>query len=195
MDRVIIVASGPSGHRYSPPRDVSVIAVNGAINYAYRADYWFTLDPSAENMEIMRNRRRDVLYYCANDGKRDLPRGVMSLDRVSTRGDEPEHKNSPEWWLWRWSATLGLNEDSRKISSGNSAYGALGLAYHMGAKKVLLVGVDGTQDAKEDGTLPRNLSHLPMLFASAIPQIEFVSAGLLCINQMGLKEGERWLMG
>jgi len=194
-DRFVIVGNGPSAAGYTPPDDVTVIAVNGAIDWLPRADYWFTLDPSPENMVRMRERKPNTVYYCANEGNQESPRGVMRLDRVSQKGGrEPFEKDTPEWYLWRWGGMLGLSEDSRKIHSGNSAYGALGLAYHLGAKKVLLVGVDGTQEPKLDGKIPRNLSHLPILFESAKGQIDFKSIGFLPVNKTEEEEGKSWLI-
>lgn len=194
-DKVVIVGSGPSARGYAPPDGTTVIAVNGAVDWLSRVDIFFTLDPSPENMSRMYSRRKGVLYYCANEGSQTtLPKGVMQLNRISSRGREPFEKGSPEWWLWRWSAVLGLSEDSRTIHSGNSAYGALGLAYHLGATKVLLVGVDATQEKKIDGKIPNNLSHLPLLFASTTKQIDFVSIGQMSVNHMEREEGESWLL-
>ncbi len=49
-DRVIIVGSGPSAANFVAPRGVPIIAVNGAIDWLNRASYFFTLDPSPDNM-------------------------------------------------------------------------------------------------------------------------------------------------
>ncbi|HHA1396931.1 hypothetical protein [Enterobacter soli] len=189
-DRVIIVASGPSAERFVPPRGVPVIAVNGAIDWISRASYFFTLDPSSVNMRRLRVRRRNVGYFAAGIPA-SIPH-VYEFERLSLRGEEPLVKHSPEWWLWRWSARLGLSEDPRYIHNGNSAWGALGLAYHLGFKDVALVGVDATQEARvHTGGKPNNLSHLPLLFKSALPQINVVSCGKLnSIPQMSINE---WL--
>jgi hypothetical protein len=189
-DRVIIVASGPSADKFVPPRGVPVIAVNGAIDWISRASYFFTLDPSAINMRRLRIRRRNVTYFAAGLPI-DLP-NVHQFERLSLRGEEPPVKHSPEWWLWRWSARSGLSENTRYIHNGNSAWGALGLAHHLGYRNVALVGVDATQEARvHSGGTPGNLSHLPLLFSSALSQINVVSCGKLnSIPQMSFKE---WL--
>lgn len=189
-DRVIIVASGPSADKFVPPQGVPVIAVNGAIDWLSRASYFFTLDPSAINLRRLRLRRRNV-RYCAAGLPVTLP-GVTEFERLSLRGDEPPVKHSPEWWLWRWSARPGLSDDPRFIHNGNSAWGALGLAHHLGYKNVALVGVDATQEARvHSGGKPNNLTHLPLLFQSALKQINVVSCGKLnSIPQMSFKE---WL--
>lgn len=188
-DRVIIVASGPSAAGFVAPRGVPIIAVNGAIDWLSRASYFFTLDPSYDNLRRLRVRRRNVNYCAA--GAPDL-KHVHSFERVGERGEEPKVKGSPEWWLWRWSAKLTLSDDDTKIHNGNSAWGALGLAHLLGFKNVALVGVDATQEPRvHTGGKPNNLSHLPILFRSALPQINVVSCGALnSIPQMSLKQ---WL--
>ena len=193
--RAIIVASGPSVAGFTPPRGVPIIAVNTAIDWVDRASYFFTLDPSRENLRRMKHRRRGTQYCCAlPPAHADIP-GVYRFERIgdhSTRGPEPEEKGTPAWWLWRWSCMPGLATEAGKIHSGNSAYGALGLALHLGYTDVALVGVDGTQAPRHhDGGTPNDLSHLGLLFASALPQINVVSCGLLdSIPQTTLKE---WL--
>lgn len=189
-DRVIIVASGPSAESFVPPRGVPVIAVNGAIDCISRASYFFTLDPSPLNMRRLRVRRTNV-RYCAAGLPVDIP-GVHQFERLSYRSEEPPEKGSPAWWLWRWSARLTLSEDETVIHNGNSAWGALGLAHHLGFRNVALIGVDATQEERvHSGGKPNNLSHLPLLFESALPQINVVSCGKLnSIPQMSIKE---WL--
>lgn len=64
-DRVIIVGSGPSAANFVAPRGVPIIAVNGAIDWLNRASYFFTLDPSPDNMRrVGRGRRRRGVCYC-----------------------------------------------------------------------------------------------------------------------------------
>ena len=65
---MIIVADGPSAKGFVPPDGIDIIAVNGAIEWLQRADYWFTLDPSPVNYDRMRrvnrNPDRDSRYCC-----------------------------------------------------------------------------------------------------------------------------------
>ena len=128
-DRVIIVGSGPSAANFVAPRGVPIIAVNGAIDWLNRASYFFTLDPSPDNMRrVGRGRRRRGVCYCMalpDVKEREVRDGVLCFRRVAERGMEPKNTNSPEWWAWRWSAHFGLCEDENEIASGNSAYGAL----------------------------------------------------------------------
>ena len=171
---MIVIGSGPSAENYYPPDCVKTICVNQAIKY-HRADYWFSLDWSKSNIEIVRNRRwyPSTEFYCAEPlGCNYFGDDIIRLERISYRGVEPAEKDSPDWWIWRWSAVLGIPGDSRIIHSGNSAWGAIQLAYHLGARRVVLVGVDGTQDAKPDGTRPNRLDHLDKLIRSGLDKIE-----------------------
>lgn len=179
MRNVIIVASGPSADGFVPPDNAIVIAVNGAIDWIARSDYWFTLDPSPANTCRMTNRRDGVAYCAAVAPDYPLPLGIKRLDRMASRGKEPR-RNTPEWWFWRWSCKHGLAESEHQINTGNSAYGALGLAYHMRPDRIVLVGVDGSDEPRVEGGQCNNLSHLPMLFASAVPQL--ARAGISVAN-------------
>lgn len=192
--RAVIVGSGPSAGDFIPPDDIAVIAVNGAITWLSRADYWFSLDPSADNIRYLSPLRPGIRYAVAWPECRKTPDEVIRFRRHACRGAEPEMKFTPEWWLWRWSAVRGLATDPGVINSGNSAWGALGLAYHLGFTDVALVGVDGSQAPRVDGSgCPGNLSHLPLLFASALAQINVVSCGgLTGIPQLTLRN---WLNG
>ena len=192
--RCVIVASGPSAKGFVPPAGVTVIAVNGAIEWLERADYWFTLDPSDANQRRMRQRRAGVSYCAAVSDDVLLPLGVNRFRRIAKRGSEPE-RATPEWWLWRWSAVLGLSECISAISTGNSAYGALGLAYHLGAERVALVGVDASAEERVGRGWPNDLSHLPLLFESALSQIDVINCGAMVskLPAMSIAEGMEWL--
>jgi hypothetical protein len=172
---------------------VVVIAVNGAIEWLPRADYWFTLDPSPINMERMNNPRAGVTYCAALN--EPAPLWVRRFERVAGRGQEPS-TGTPEWWLWRWSAVKTISTTPGKIHTGNSAWGALGLAYHLGAERVALVGVDASGEDRIEGGKCRNLSHLPSLFESAMPQIKMVNCGHMnsMVPKMTIDEGMQWLI-
>lgn len=177
--RVAIVASGPSARGFVPPDDITVIAVNGAIDWIQRADYAFTLDPSKVNM-ARQLKRYDVRYVIALPaGYRRVDPNIIRYRRIAYRGEEPTDKSSAAWLLWRFAAVKGLSTEPGCIHTGNSSWGALGLAYHLGATSVALVGVDGNSEPKVDGGSSGNLAHLGELFASAIGQIDVVSCGAL----------------
>ncbi|MGC6061435.1 hypothetical protein [Enterobacter kobei] len=174
--RAIIVASGPSASNFSPPPDTTIIAVNGAIEWLSHADYFFTLDPSAANLKRLAHRRSGVRYCVAGFQAED----AQIFERVCrTNKPEPTETFSPEWWMWRLKAVPGLCTTPGKIHTGNSAWGALGLAYHLGFNHVALTGVDATDEPRIEGGNSKCLSHLPLLFASARPQINVVSLGKL----------------
>lgn len=196
--RAVIVGSGPSAAGFTPPAGVVVIAVNASIRWLPRADHWFTLDPSPDNIDIMRRKRDGVRYWCACPDDTKLPAGVNRLVRVADREESPLSMTGPDYWLWRLSCVKGLALNMPNIHTGNSAYGALGLAYHLGAEKVALIGVDATTEPKIDGSnCLTDLSHLPPLFGSAVNQIDFVSCGKMGgygIKQMTPQEGIEWLL-
>lgn len=193
--RVIIVASGPSAKHFVPPPNVTVIAVNGVIDWIARADYWFTLDPSKLNMQRMAMPRKGVKYCAAVPQGYPLPSHVNTYLRVSQQGLEPRQRHTPSWWLWRWGAVVGLNKQAGCINTGNSAYGAVNLAYHLGAKKIMLVGVDASQHPRIEGGTPNNLSHLPLLFSSLRDELPIVNCGNMQSNlpKMSIEQGLAWL--
>jgi len=189
--KAIVVASGPSASDFSPPDGIVIIAVNGAIEWLSRADYFFTLDPSEINLRRIYNPVARVKYTAAVPFDIRLPCWVQRFERIDLQQDEPPDKYSPHWWLWRWSAVCRLSEDKKSIHTGNSAWGALGLAYHLGFTDIALVGVDATSDPRIEGGMPQNLTHLPLLFSSALDQVNVVSCGELNgIPKVSLKE---WL--
>lgn len=176
--KCVIVGDGPSAHGFVPPEGVAIIAVKRTIHWLARVDYWFSLDPNEASRECMRDQRRGVAYYCAVDPGDEIPEGVTRLERVAHRGREPGMRRTAEWWFWRWSSVAGLCKTPGKVHSGNSAWGALGLAYHLGYTDVLLVGVDGTGDPRQsDRRRPNNLSHLPILFRSALGTVKLQTVG------------------
>lgn len=190
--KAIIVASGPSARGFKAPPNVPIIAVNGAIEWLDRADYWFSLDLSEKNLGHIKNKRPGVQYFAAVGAKDSVPAGVIKLLRIAHRGEEPFPKETPEWWLWRWSAVKGLNTIPGQIHTGNSAWGALGLSLHLGFDDVLLVGVDGTQEERIEGGKCNNLSHLPLLFQSATTQIKLSTISKM--EGLQTKELNEWLI-
>lgn len=187
---MIIVASGPSARGFTPPVDLPVIAVNGAIDWLSRADYWFSLDPSPANLHRVNNPRPGVEYHVAFPH----PRAKTYL-RLAKRGNPPAKTSSPEWWLWRWSGIPGICKLPGAIHTGNSSWGALQLAYKLGASKVILVGVDASGHERVEGGKPNNLDHLPLLFNSSLGDIKAVNCGHMVsqLPRMTIEEGVRWL--
>lgn len=167
-----IIATGPSfrGVRYALIQDhVHIIAVKGAIQGLNRVDSWITVDANSrcrrEQMAEHR-RKRGTQYFAA------VPKDFGRSDAL-----KHAHRVKPEadiWWLERMQDIKGLAEDPAQLQTGNSAFAALGLAYHMGFTKIGLFGVDGNNAQYGYGMgAPRgDLSHLGALFQTAIPQLE-----------------------
>jgi len=157
---------------------VLVIAVNGAIEWCDAADWFFSLDPSIYVCGLVQRPRTGVKYHMAvpdTFGTRRAPLRrhqaprlvhVTYLRRLTGKGVR--------------GARPRLSEDSGAIHTGNSAYGALGLAYHQRPARIALLGVDGTNSgyAYLPGRQGGSLGHMPALFASAVPQL----AGIEVIN-------------
>src|SRR5690606_40798661 len=109
------------------------------------ATYWFTQDPSQVIMVRMRNPVEGCQYVpCGPDHVR-FPMWVKRLSRIT--GDQ--------WGKAR--ATGGLSEDPAAINTGNSGFGALGLAYHMRHMRIALLGIYGRQERRVIGGMLRYL--------------------------------------
>lgn len=200
-DRIAIVASGPSARGFRAAPGVTVIAVNGAVEWLEPApDYWFTLDPGHRNRSRMRNRRDGAVYIAAvpvGFGTQKAPLPVMRLQAPA--GVRYMQRMAGNGAL---SARPGLSDDPRRIHTGNSAYGAMGLAYLMGATRIALFGVDATPERRVEGGRPGNLSHLPALFESALPQLRAAGVTVVmasrtsrisCFDRMSQKRALAWL--
>ena len=193
--RAVIVASGPSARGFIPPHDVDVISVNGSIRWLQRADYWFSLDASPANRANLRIAAGAGVEchvaghaWLAHASCMRFARYWQRIDSLGTYA-EPEPEGSPEWWAWRLGAVLGICKEPGGIHTGNSAWGALGLAWHLGYRNVALLGVDASTDERVEGGRSGNLSHLPLLFASALPDMRVVSCGALAsVPQMTFEE-------
>jgi hypothetical protein len=177
-DSIAIVATGPS-LRVEDVKADCVIAVNSAIKLI-KPDIWFTLDPSSANIRIMQHPIEGVQYFAAIPPRFVAPEHVTRLERVPETLMKKPPEGTPKYWVWRWKAKFGLSEDKHQIHTGNSAYGALGLAYHMRPKVIHLHGVVGTREERITGGRPNNLDHLPALFESAKPQLD--RAGIQVFN-------------
>lgn len=200
--RVVIAGSGPSleslvGLGQMP--GVSVIAVNGAVEHV-RSDHFFTLDPSPENRRRMRDPVAGVRYWAAVPPEYGTPHAKTGAMR------EPADQHVT--YLRRMTgdgplgALHGLSTNAGQINTGNSAWGALQLAVLMGARRIVLIGVDGGGPYFRGGGETRDLGHLPSLFASAVSQfrrrdVEVANAGadsaITCFPRMPWEEAQRWI--
>ncbi|MFP3947089.1 MAG: hypothetical protein ACLFWG_00030 [Longimicrobiales bacterium] len=167
---------------------VAVIAVNGAVEHVPAADYWFTLDPSRENLDLMRDPVDGVRYVAAVPDefgtpearhrwqRPPVPEHVLYLRRVVA--EEPTEGPFEER-VWA-QIVGGMSEDPRAIHTGNSGFGALQLACLLGAERVTLLGIDGHGRERWDGSPNFYLGHLPHLFRGALPQLQ--ERGVLVAN-------------
>ena len=169
---VAIIATGPSFsdipfQLFGP--NVHIIAVKGAIFFVPRAHSWITVDANnrcRRDQMAEAKRKPGTQYFAAVPADYGTPTAYRNW-----------HRPPPEsgiHYLERIGGE-GLAEDPKQIITGNSAYAALGLAYHMGFRRVGLFGVDATQDRYGTGWggRPRgDLDKLHRLFADAIPQLQ-----------------------
>lgn len=177
-DRVVVLGSGPSIAdldfnllRAAQADGVFVIAINGAANQYLEADAWFTLDPHslASRLAPIKGQR----WYVAIPDDFGLP----NCRFPALRDPPPAQPTYLHRLVGNNDGTLcskyGLSEDPGAIYTGNSAYGGLGVAYLMQARSIALLGVDGTYGYFYDANhTSGRLTHLPNLFASAVPQLD-----------------------
>lgn len=205
-ERILIVATGTSLWGFDLSQITRLkglvysIAVNGALK-AFTPDAWFTLDPSPVNRALLAETRPSgVSYYMA------VP-GDYGMERARVAAHVPAPEEGVHYLRRRAAgrgAIRGLSRDPHDINTGNSAYGALGLAFHMWPKKVGLLGVDGTTSGYAFGPgRPGDLSHLPELFASAVPDLTWRNIDVAngsrlstvdCFPRMGADNLLRWLV-
>jgi hypothetical protein len=174
-DKIIILASSQEARKFKPIDGYVVIAVNDAIHIAKEhADYWFTLDPSESNLKIMRDKPYNAKYYAALPWYINTP--VARLERLKNCYI-PDHvhclfrcegERKDKYLIHR------LQEYRSFISTGNSAFGALNLAYHMNPKEIVILGVNGNRSSPkfDNKHCTGSLDHLPKLFQSALNQLD-----------------------
>ncbi len=193
-DRIAVVGTGMSLHGvkldFAP--NVAVIAVNCAIEHLEKVDYWFTLNPSAVNNNLMleRNRRAGVKYYAAvPDNHRPVSKHVTFIERRVGTGHG------------RFRTKGGLCPDKHAINTGNSAWGAFQLGIHMQPSRVALFGIDAHGGYHYGGS-PKALDMLPELFASSVEELARRNIQVLngspislidCFNKATPQEAVAWL--
>lgn len=173
---IVIIGSGRSlsGFDFNRLRnqDCFIIAVNGSGESVPFADAWFTLDPWGLQGPQLPLGFEGQLYAAVPE----------HYGTIYAQGRD--HQTEPTAdikYLQRLPYEGGLCEDPWAIHTGNSGFGALGLAYHMRPKKILLLGIDGdigyyyTTHKRN-----RNLDHLPRIFKESIPQLK--KRGIRVIN-------------
>jgi len=185
FEKYIIVGTGPSVKSLTPqdyesiPDDVIIVSVNSSILFLPQVDIWFTLDPSSRNVKynnIARQRQIPTVVAVGNDNRvKRLDATYLLKRKEATHGNYVRHfrPRSPEEWFKKWKCLRGFSEITNTIHTGNSLYGALNLVYFDKPKRVALLGLDGSNKLSYGGNhAPNNLSHLPMLFDSAVDQLK-----------------------
>lgn len=185
-NRVLIIGGGESliGFDMNQLLDFkgAIICVNNVVFHIPRADYWITVDPMQQDKPqyALRHKVKGVYYFCAYpDTKKSVfdaqfykaVPGVHYLERIVPMDyEDPKIKDS-----------YVLQEEKNKITTGDSCYGALGLAYHMGAREVIMLGVDAFGFGHwYDKTDPYNkgwgrgfkeyLDRIPLIYKQSVPQ-------------------------
>lgn len=144
----VILAGGPSlfhsGYQEAFKLGLPVIAIN---------DSWRLI----ENFD----RFKVFLYFCdATWWFRSMSQNMRALDGVTSFHDviykgnwitgspDPHFSDHPQVKTVMLTKQRGLEEDSSSLCHGsNSGYQCINLAYHLGAKKIILVGYDMKIDA------------------------------------------------
>lgn len=179
-ERIVIVATGPSVS-FVPltlfealyAMGVYILGVNGAGMWLPKMNGWFTLDPSPRNRQITSLRKQGVTYYVAVPDDYGQPNARLESHR-SSRLQHVVYLRRVEGSGYL-KQRLTLSEDPYSVHTGNSAWGALGIAYLMKPHKIVLLGVDCNNNgyAYQRRLRPKHsFDHLPALFASACPQLE-----------------------
>lgn len=166
--RVIIVGSGKSLEHFNFGRlsnqNCYIIAVNNAGNFVPFADAWFTLDPWGLYGPQLPNKHFKGRLFAAVPEDFATPNARVWSHRPQPTADIT--------YLHRMENKIGLAEDPSCINTGNSGFGAMGMAYHLRPRKILLLGIDGGGGYfYTDNETHRNLGHLGSLFAGALPQL------------------------
>ncbi|HSH29282.1 MAG TPA: hypothetical protein VK971_05175 [Thiohalobacter sp.] len=188
---VLIVADGPSAeilrHKVLP-QSLYVIGINAASIWLPRCDAFFTCYPDRRVRMMMANRRVGTRYYCAAPPNY----GSMFADREMSG---PREKNVT--FFRRLDNQHGICSEPDTIHGGNSAWGALGLAHHMAAKRVAIVGLDANDEPRVSGGRPE-LPDLQELFAGydGKPQVVNGSprSNIEAFPRMGVGEAISWLL-
>jgi len=194
-DKVIIIGGGESlkGFDFSRLNNFTgvIIAVNRVIDHIQRADYWITID-TAWNWPGQLNKMPHCYYFAG-----------VPAEKFE------QYKHVSAHLLLR---VQYFTENKNEITGGNSAYAALNLAYHFGAKQILLLGVDacGLGHWHPDGGLLFNdcpkanaqIENLPSLFERCVEKFQETSATVIngssiskisCFPKLNIDDALSWL--
>ena len=212
--RVLIITGGESLAKFDFSKTVdfdgAIITVNNAVFHVPRSDYWITVDPMGPQRAMV-ELRKDCYYFAAvperygdpenpdHNFRYPPPEGIHYLNRiVPINGTEYDH---------------GLCENKSCIKTGDSTYGAIGLAYHFEASRIAVLGWDGygrghwwdPEDVYDNGKpeFKKYLSHLPPIAACCVEQISkrgsivngSPSSKILAFPLMSPEDALAWVKG
>lgn len=178
---VFIIASGPSAkavdmNKLKNIKDSYIIAVNGSGTHVPFADAWFTLDPwGLQGPQLPKNFQGQLFAAVPQDYGTKFARTeqhrTSPTAKITFLHRLISHNNTSVSSTTAY--MLGLSDDPRCISTGNSGYGALNFAYHLRPDNVFIIGVDGTMGYWYSETEKnRELLFLPQMFDSAKKQLD-----------------------
>lgn len=184
---VVIVCSGKSVKKFdlrNIPDSATIIAVNGAGKFCPRVDYWFTSDPWGLDGPQLPLNKNCEMWAAVNDTYATKLTHISSHRVRPNRSVKFIHRIISHNYTNMSTETaysLGLSEDNRCISAGNSGYGAFNFAYLMGAKNIIILGMDGDIGYFYSNTEQnRPLTHLQAMMESTVEQIR--NKGITVIN-------------
>lgn len=169
VKRIVIIGGGRSlsGFNFGilAKTDCFVIVVNDLGDLVPFADAWFTLDPWGLYGPQLPSKKFKGKLYAAVPEDFGTPVAQHRYHRILPTADIS--------YLKRITNPGGLSEDPSIIYTGNSGFGAFGMAYHMRPEKILLLGIDGDIGYfYTKRKVNRTLKHLPEVFNSCLPQLE-----------------------
>lgn len=187
-NKLIIVGSGSSLNEFDKHQletlNVPTIAVNREY-WKFNATYFCTIDPLKQVKTLCDTSKNTYKYV----GFPEVLTGhnVHLLKRYY----------QPRNFL------LCTHKDT--LQSHNSSYAALNLAYHMEAKKILLLGVDADtyRYPKESKGWRISISKMPRLFSAALPQLEqrkikvingSLQSNIMCFPKLSIDDSINWIM-
>ena len=151
---VHICAGGPSlaGFDFSRLNDRAVIAVNRTFEVMPAAQvlYW-------SDARFFRSWRREIIRHPAPW------KASLDLDY------QAEELVPPEIHLYRCTGRAGFDPDPASLRHGNnSAYAAMHLAVHLGARRIILLGVDMRFSPEGRSHFHEGYGMLPVDFAKSM---------------------------
>ncbi len=187
-DKVIIVATGTSLAGVDLTRleglaGVTVVAINLAYCF-FKPDYWFSVSRNPEHFAILYEQKPKCPRILAN-------RKEFAVEHMLKPYPDKE-------WL--------VTEDKAGVNTLNSAHGAINLAYHWQAKKVLLLGCDCDGKGYFYGPFPKPKSWGQNLrwYKSILPQLDWVGMEILnaspqsqidAFPKANIESGLNWING